>query len=341
MRYFLELRYNGAAYCGWQRQPDQPSVQQTLERALATLLREPVALTGAGRTDTGVNAAYYVAHFDCERPVADPAQTVYKLNFLLPGDIAVGSMTPVAEDAHARFHAREREYRYFIEPRKNPFTRHETWQYYVPLDVGRMNEAAAMLTAYDDFTSFAKLNSNNKTNICRVKEAVWTIDSRGTMCFTIRADRFLRNMVRSLVGTLVDVGRGRYTPDGFRSIVESRDLSRSSAGAPAQGCFSRTWFTRRTYSNINVSLNSKCYDWNDCLADRPRVRNLVRAGHFQKEHLHGRKGHRGGRGAAHQLGGACGLLLLRPRPFAGVVQITVLCRRKHAADPQRCGIKVM
>ena len=191
MRYFLELRYNGAAYCGWQRQPDQPSVQQTLERALATLLREPVALTGAGRTDTGVNAAYYVAHFDCERPVADPAQTVYKLNFLLPGDIAVGSMTPVAEDAHARFHAREREYRYFIEPRKNPFTRHETWQYYVPLDVGRMNEAAAMLTAYDDFTSFAKLNSNNKTNICRVKEAVWTIDSRGTMCFTIRADRFL------------------------------------------------------------------------------------------------------------------------------------------------------
>ena len=220
MRYFLELRYNGAAYCGWQRQPDQPSVQQTLERALATLLREPVALTGAGRTDTGVTA-----------------QTVYKLNFLLPGDIAVGSMTPVAEDAHARFHAREREYRYFIEPRKNPFTRHETWQYYVPLDVGRMNEAAAMLTAYDDFTSFAKLNSNNKTNICRVKEAVWTIDSRGTMCFTIRADRFLRNMVRSLVGTLVDVGRGRYTPDGFRSIVESRDLSRSSAGAPAQGLF--------------------------------------------------------------------------------------------------------
>ena len=203
----------------------------------STLLREPVALTGAGRTDTGVNAAYYVAHFDCERPVADPAQTVYKLNFLLPGDIAVGSMTPVAEDAHARFHAREREYRYFIEPRKNPFTRHETWQYYVPLDVGRMNEAAAMLTAYDDFTSFAKLNSNNKTNICRVKEAVWTIDSRGTMCFTIRADRFLRNMVRSLVGTLVDVGRGRYTPDGFRSIVESRDLSRSSAGAPAQGLF--------------------------------------------------------------------------------------------------------
>ena len=153
MRYFLELRYNGAAYCGWQRQPDMPTVQQTLERALATLLREPVEVTGAGRTDTGVNASYYVAHFDCTAPVADPVQTVYKLNFLLPGDIAVGSMTPVAEGAHARFHACEREYRYFIEPRKNPFTRHMAWQYYVPLDLGRMNEAAAMLTEYDDFTS--------------------------------------------------------------------------------------------------------------------------------------------------------------------------------------------
>ena len=237
MRYFLELRYNGAAYCGWQRQPDMPSVQQTLERALATLLREKIEVTGAGRTDTGVNASYYVAHFDCLSPVPDPAHTVYKLNFLLPGDIAVGSMTPVAEDAHARFHAREREYRYFIEPRKNPFTRHETWQYYVPLDMDRMNEAAAALLEYDDFTSFAKLNSNNKTNICRVMHAAWTVDGQGVLCFTIRADRFLRNMVRSLVGTLVDVGRGRYSPQQFREIVESRDLSRSSGGAPAQGLF--------------------------------------------------------------------------------------------------------
>ena len=176
MRYFLELRYNGAAYCGWQRQPDMPSVQQTLERALATLLREKIEVTGAGRT-------------------------------------------------------------YYIEPRKNPFTRGTTWQYYVPLDVGRMNEAAAWLLCYDDFTSFAKLNSNNKTNICRVMHASWTADGQGVLCFTIRADRFLRNMVRSLVGTLVDVGRGRYTPQQFREIVESRDLSRSSGGAPAQGLF--------------------------------------------------------------------------------------------------------
>ena len=237
MRYFLELRYDGAAYCGWQRQPDQPSVQATLEGALSTLLREEVRVTGAGRTDTGVNASYYVAHVDVAMPIADPERVVYKLNFLLPGDIAVGSMTPVGDDAHARFSACEREYRYFIEPRKNPFTRRSAWQYYVPLDMARMNEAAASLREYSDFTSFAKLNSNNKTNICRIVHAAWSADGQGVLCFTIRADRFLRNMVRSLVGTLVDVGRGRYTPDEFRAIVESRDLSRSSGGAPAQGLF--------------------------------------------------------------------------------------------------------
>lgn len=237
MRYFLELRYDGAAYCGWQRQPDRPTVQQTLERALATLLREPVATTGAGRTDTGVNASYYVAHFDVGTPVGDAEQLVRKLNFLLPGDIAVSTLTAVSDGAHARFDAREREYRYFIEPRKNPFTRGGTWQYYVPLDLDRMNEAAVSLTACSDFTAFAKLNSNNKTNLCRVMHAAWSVDARGTLCFTIRADRFLRNMVRALVGTLVDVGRGRYTPAQFRDIVESRDLSRSSAGAPAQGLF--------------------------------------------------------------------------------------------------------
>ena len=237
MRYFLELRYNGGAYFGWQRQPAMPTVQQTLEQALATLLREPVELTGAGRTDTGVNASYYVAHFDAAQPVDDPARLLYKLNFMLPGDIAVDSLTPVADGAHARFDAREREYRYFLEPRKNPFTRHASWQYYVPLDVDRMNEAAAMLLEFDDFTSFAKLNSNNKTNRCCIMQAEWTVDGQGVLCFTIRADRFLRNMVRAIVGTLVDVGRGRYTPQEFRAIVASRDLSRSSAGAPAQGLF--------------------------------------------------------------------------------------------------------
>lgn len=253
MRYFLELRYLGAAYCGWQRQPGMPTVQQTLERGLSTLLREPVEVTGAGRTDTGVNASYYVAHFDCAEPVADPVQTVYKLNFLLPDDIAAGALTRVEDAAHARFDAREREYRYYIEPHKNPFTRHTSWQYYVPLDAERMNRAAEVLLAERDFTSFAKLNSNNRTNLCRVTHAAWSVGDDGVLCFTIRADRFLRNMVRAVVGTLVDVGRGRYTPAEFRDIVLSRDLSRSSGGAPAQGLFlsdvvyPETVFTRNCF----------------------------------------------------------------------------------------------
>lgn len=237
MRYFIELQYHGGAYCGWQRQPDQPSVQQTLEQGLAVLLRTPVPVTGAGRTDTGVNASYYVAHFDTLDPIADLRQTVYKLNYILPGDIAVTGLTPVDPQAHARFDATEREYRYYIEQRKNPFSRAFVWQYYVPLDMERMNRAAALLPKYDDFTSFAKLNSNNKTNLCRVRCADWERQDDGVLRFTIRADRFLRNMVRAVVGTLVDVGRGRYTVEEFGGIIASRDLSRSSAGAPAQGLF--------------------------------------------------------------------------------------------------------
>ena len=236
MRYFVELKYDGAAYCGWQRQPDQPSVQQTIELALTKLLRTPIEIVGAGRTDTGVNASYYVAHFDCEQPF-DVEQVCYKLNMMLPHDIAIHSVTPVADDAHARFNAREREYTYFISTHKNPFRRSAAWMYYVPLDVERMNEAAQALLEYEDFTSFAKLNSNNKTNICHIKRAEWVRTADGELRFTIRADRFLRNMVRSIVGTTVDVGRGRYTVEQFREIVEARDLSRSSAGAPPQGLF--------------------------------------------------------------------------------------------------------
>lgn len=237
MRYFLELKYDGTAYCGWQRQPRQPSVQQTLEQAFATLLRRPVAVTGAGRTDTGVHALYYVAHFDLPEPLEDPEWLLRKANALLPGDIALGTLTPVAAEAHARFSALEREYRYFVESHKNPFARRTTWQFGMSLDVARMNEAAAMLLEYDDFTSFAKLHSNNKSNRCRVLKAEWELMPEGVLRFTIRADRFLRNMVRAVVGTLVDVGRGRLTPTQFRDIVASRDLSRSSGGAPAQGLF--------------------------------------------------------------------------------------------------------
>ena len=236
MRYFIELRYKGAAYCGWQRQNDVPSVQQTLERALSTLLRAEIEVVGAGRTDTGVNASYYVAHFDCEVAIADTQQLVYKLNLILPEDIAVFAVKEVSPEAHARFDAVRREYRYYVEQSKNPFTRDGSWQYYVELDLDAMNRAAESLFRYEDFTSFAKLNSNNKTNICHIYHAEWTREGE-RLCFTVAADRFLRNMVRALVGTLVDVGRGRYTPEQFEEIVASCDLSRSSGGAPAQGLF--------------------------------------------------------------------------------------------------------
>ncbi|MDE7130132.1 MAG: tRNA pseudouridine(38-40) synthase TruA, partial [Alistipes sp.] len=164
-------------------------------------------------------------------------QMLYKLNLILPHDIAILSLTSVTDHAHARFDAVEREYTYFIRSSKSPFHRSRAWQYYVPVDIDAMNRAAESLLCYDDFTSFAKLNSNNKTNICRVSHAVWQRDDEESMHFTIRADRFLRNMVRAIVGTLVDVGRGRYTPEEFEDILHSRDLSRSSAGAPAQGLF--------------------------------------------------------------------------------------------------------
>lgn len=237
MRYFIELQYDGSAYCGWQRQPQSPTVQQTLEQGLTTLLRNPVEVVGAGRTDTGVHASYYVAHFDTPQPLSDTELLRRKLNFLLPDGIALWRIAPVSDEAHARFSACEREYRYFIDPAKSPFTSHLAWHYHQPLDAARMNEAAAMLLRFEDFTSFAKLNSNNRTNLCRVTCAQWSVTQEGVLRFTIRANRFLRNMVRAVVGTLVDVGRGRYTPEQFGDIVASRDLSRSSGSAPAQGLF--------------------------------------------------------------------------------------------------------
>lgn len=237
MRYFAELSYKGTAYCGWQRQPNSPSVQQTIEEALSTILRESVEVVGAGRTDTGVHAAFYVAHFDTSRPIANPADFVYHLNALLPEDIAFGRIYEVDDDTHARFDATEREYRYYIEPRKNPFTRATSWQLTTPLNVNAMNRAAQVLLATEDFTTFAKLGSNNTNNICHIFRAEWIEIECGMLVFVFRANRFLRNMVRAVVGTLVDVGRGKITPEEFADIVASRNLSRSSSSAPAAGLF--------------------------------------------------------------------------------------------------------
>ena len=216
MRYFAELAYKGTAYCGWQRQPNARSVQQTIEEALSTILREPIEVVGAGRTDTGVHAAFYVAHFDTFRKIDNPESVVYHLNSLLPEDVA---------------------FRYYIQRHKDPFTRATTWQLSAPLDVEAMNRAAHTLLTTEDFTTFAKLGSNNTTNICHITRAEWVEIECGMIVFIFRANRFLRNMVRAVVGTLVDVGRGKITPEQFEEIVASRDLSRSSSSAPASGLF--------------------------------------------------------------------------------------------------------
>ena len=200
------------------------------------LLRVPTEIVGAGRTDTGVNASFYTAHFDAEEGI-DATQLCYKMNKVLPMDIAIMRIFEVRESLHARFDAKQREYTYFLTPHKSPFRRYSAWYFTADIDVERMNEAAAKLLEYEDFTSFAKLNSNNKTNICHISYARWRVEDDGTLRFTIRADRFLRNMVRAIVGTLVDVGRGRYSVAEFEDIILSRDLSRCSAGAPACGLF--------------------------------------------------------------------------------------------------------
>ena len=236
MRYFIELQYDGTAYFGWQRQPDAVTVEGTIEEKLSMLLRVPTEIVGAGRTDTGVNASFYTAHFDSDKEI-DCAQLCYKLNKVLPVDIAIMRIYEVEPMLHARFDAIEREYTYFLAPHKSPFRRYSAWHFTAEIDVAKMNEAASKLLEHEDFTSFAKLNSNNKTNICHISHAEWVVESDGTLRFTIRANRFLRNMVRAIVGTLVDVGRGKYSVAEFEDIILSKDLSRCSAGAPACGLF--------------------------------------------------------------------------------------------------------
>lgn len=235
-RYFIYLGYNGKPFCGWQRQPNGLSVQQCIEEALATLLRRPVPIVGAGRTDAGVHARLMVAHFDAFEPITDPAFLAEKLNRLLPKDIAVYRIVPVRPDAHARFDAVSRMYTYHVGLRKDPF-RYE-WSYKIPgkPDFGRMNDACRVLFDYIDFTSFSKLHTDVKTNNCRIQEAGWT-QQGDEWVFTIRADRFLRNMVRAIVGTLFEVGRGKLSVDGFREVIEAKDRGRAGTSAPAHALY--------------------------------------------------------------------------------------------------------
>ena len=233
-RYFIHLAYNGTSYCGWQTQTQLPTVQQTLEEALSTLLRQKVGVVGCGRTDTGVHASDFYAHYDAEGRVE--RNLVFKLNNLLPQDIVVFDIFPVAESLHARFSATARTYQYHVSDRKLPFRQGQYCRLFYRPDVERMNEAARLLMEYDDFSSFAKAHTQVKTNICHLTRAEWSEEEDGWV-FTIRSNRFLRNMVRSVTGTLLDVGRGKLSIEGLREIVEKKDRCAAGVSMPACGLF--------------------------------------------------------------------------------------------------------
>ncbi|MEI6274422.1 MAG: tRNA pseudouridine(38-40) synthase TruA [Prolixibacteraceae bacterium] len=236
MRYFVQLSYDGTDYHGWQVQKNAHSVQEEFEKALSVICREQTEVVGAGRTDTGVHASLYMAHFDSLLEFPDHEKTVFKLNCLLPEDIAVHQIFKVRPDAHARFDATYREYKYYISRLKDPFTVKYADKENRQLDLDKMNEAAKTLFDYTDFTSFSKLGSDAKTNNCVIYKAFWE-EKEGQYIFTIRADRFLRNMVRAIVGTLLEVGLGKKTIDEFRRVIDQKDRSSAGASVSAKGLF--------------------------------------------------------------------------------------------------------
>lgn len=241
----MHLAYRGEPFHGWQSQPNAVSVQSVIEEALATIMREPIKIVGAGRTDAGVNAHSMIAHFDVSNPIPNAENVVRGLNSLVGCDIAIYSIKPVHDDAHARFDAVSRTYHYYAHSEKSPFCYDLSWQAPATLDYDKMNEAAKILLVVDDFTSFAKLHADNKTNICKVTYAKWEPLGDGRWVFVITADRFLRNMVRAVVGTLVEVGRGKITIDDFRRIIDEKD--RCSAGTSMPGHALFLWDVKYPY----------------------------------------------------------------------------------------------
>lgn len=233
-RYFLKLSYNGQNYCGWQTQKGVPTVQQTLEHAVRVFLKDVKGVVGCGRTDTGVHAAEYFAHFDTETPVAD--EFLYRINAVLPKDIAVQEIVEVEPRLHARFSATNRQYQYFVHYQKNPFKNGLSTFSPIRFDVEQMNEAAKILLDYEDFTTFSKSGTQAKTNICHLRNAVWEPQQEAAF-FTIESNRFLRNMVRAIVGTLFLVGEGKMTLAEFRDAIEAKDRSRAGKSVPACGLY--------------------------------------------------------------------------------------------------------
>ena len=235
-RYFVTFAYDGTNYHGWQIQPNGNSVQEELQKALSTLLRESIEVVGAGRTDAGVHARHMAAHFETEC-LFDCAQLAYKLNRLLPRDISVADVYQVDSNMHARFSATLRTYHYYIHTRKNPFLRHYSCEMHYTLDFEAMNQAAGHLLSVKDFGAFCKAHADVKTTFCNVTEAVWVKDGECSWHFRISANRFLRNMVRAVVGTLIEVGRHRMTLDEFDRVVASGNRSKAGESMPGNALF--------------------------------------------------------------------------------------------------------
>lgn len=236
-RFFITLSYNGKKYCGWQIQPNAISVQQTLQESLSTIMRQKIDVVGAGRTDSGVHARNMIAHFDWEQEDFDAQDLTMKLNRFLPKDIAIHSIKEVEQDAHARFSAISRTYSYTITQHKDPYLHEYKHRISFNPDIELMNRLCVILLETDDFTSFSKLHTDVKTNLCKVKQAYWSKTDDGDYVFTIQADRFLRNMVRSIVGTLLQAGRGQLDEDGFRQIIAARNRGVAGESAPAHALF--------------------------------------------------------------------------------------------------------
>jgi tRNA pseudouridine38-40 synthase len=235
-RFFIYFSYKGTAYHGWQIQPNGISVQEVLTKALCTILRTEVEITGAGRTDTGVHAKLMIAHFDLEKDLPSEFDLAAKLNSFLPNDIAIFKIVEVQPDAHARFDAISRRYEYHIITRKNVFKNEQAARESFQLDFEAMNEAAGTLKEYRDFTSFSKLHTDAKTNFCAITHAEWA-QHDDEWVFTIQADRFLRNMVRAIVGTLFEVGRHKMTVAEFRAVIAAQNRCKAGTSVPAHGLY--------------------------------------------------------------------------------------------------------
>jgi len=235
-RYFIKLAYNGSRYHGWQIQENAHTVQAELNQKLTLLLGQEINVVGCGRTDTGVHAREFYAHFEIEGTLDQLSDTTYKLNRFLPEDVVVFNITLVPGDLHSRFSAISRTYRYYISQQKNPFTLGLSYPYYRALDIDAMKTASGFLLNFSDFTSFSKLHTQTQTNLCKITEARWDVFG-DQLVFTITADRFLRNMVRAIVGTLVEIGKGKLTAQDMVTIIEAKDRKKAGFSVPAEGLF--------------------------------------------------------------------------------------------------------